>query len=217
MAVWTKGFVATRNKSPFFVIGLIEKSLNQLIGSLGQVRLDNRQFGTPDAMYSRQCRIDFDPSSKGVHLNFVYKGEARQMTVYFGVDMDHKDYADSSVSLMMGDSGNSVLFIQTALNALRPLGELYFLESDANDNPFEKLDTPPMSYLEACRQHLVMPSCLSLEDWVKEFRTGTLEAATEETAFGFTLDEALRIIDMSYQDSADRIRELAGMKEEKAA
>ena len=213
MAVWTKGFVATRNKSPFFVLGLVEQALNQLIGSLGQALMVNR--GRPaDEPYSRRVRIELHPSSKGADLNFTYKGESRQLTVYFETDCDRKDYTDSSINLMMGATGNSELFIRTALNALRPLGEVYFLACDASDDPFEKLGIAPMSYLEACRQHLVMPSCISLKEWVKEFRTGTMDAPTEEGAFGFTLDEALRIIDMSYDDSCKRLKELAGMVEE---
>lgn len=213
MTVWTKGFVATRNKSPFFVLGLIENSLSRLIGGFGQQRIDNRDNKHIAEPYSRSPSIRLLTSNMGADINFTYQGESREMTVWFNVDGDHKDIAESSISLMLGCSGKSELFMKTALNALRPLGDLYFVANDSWDAPFEKLDIPLMSYTEACRQRLVLPSCLSLKDWVNEFRTGTLAAPTEEEAFGFSLDEALRIIDMSYDDSAKRIKELAGMSE----
>lgn len=213
MAVWTKGFVATRNKSPFFVLGLIESALNQLIGTVSQTLCQNRLHGEPDAPYAQRVQIDFSPSSKGAYLNFICKGEPRQMTVYFAIDGDRKEYTDSSIGLMMGASGNSELYIRTALNALRPLGEVWFLDCDATDKPFEKLDIPSMSYLDACRQKIERASCVSLKDWIAEFRSGTMAATTELDAFGFPFDEALRIVEMDYDDSARLLKELAGMLE----
>lgn len=213
MSVDTKGFVATRNKSPFFILGLIEASINHHIGSLRKRIAENREFKDIADPYWSSPSIRLNPSSKSASINFVYKGEARQLFVTFTTDTDRKEYTDSSVSLMLGCWGSSELLMKTVLNALRPLGDVYFLLSDASDEPFEKLDIPLMSYTEACRQHLVQPSYFSLQEWVQEFRTGTLAAPTEQEAFGFSLDEALQIIEMPYEDGVKRLKELAGMLE----
>ena len=205
MAVWTKGFVATRNKSPFFVLGLLQTALNRMIGPWSQVREDNHGLN-PDEYVSRHARIDFRPDQKAADLVFTYKGEHRKMTVYFGTDCDRKEYTESSINLLLGCSGHSALYMQTALKALRPLGDVYYLECDSNDDPFTKLDLAPMSYLDACKAKLVHPSCLSLADWLAEFRTGTLAATTELEAFGFTLQDVLRIVELGYDESAAEIK-----------
>ena len=203
----TKGFIATRNKSPFFVLELVERSINQFIGSMGQVLLDNRGRN-PDEPYSRRVSVELRPSSQCADLRFVHEGVARELTVFFTTDCDRKEYAAQSINLWLGDFGHSEAYMKAALAALRPLGTAYFLRTDLVDEPFQKLELPPLSYLDACRKGLAQPSCVSLERWLVEFRTGTLEAQTEQDAFGFSLEEALRIIDMEYDESVARLKQL---------
>ena len=210
MAVWTRGYCVTRNRSVFFIVGLVERALNNLIGSMGHVREANRGRDK-DSPLLRRVETSMRPDSRSVDLFFVYQGERRTMTIFFDLKDDGDDGLNNkSVCMMMGCSGQSDVFIQLALESLSALGPLYFVECSVSDDPAVLLEVSPMSYLDACRKRLERPSCVSLENWITEFKSGTLMACTEVGAFGFDLAEAERIAAMSYDDSVARILELGG-------
>jgi hypothetical protein len=160
MAVWTRGYCVTRNRNVFFIVGLVERALNNLIGSWRSVREANRGREA-DKPFLRQVETRIQPSSRSVDLFFVYQGEARTMTVFFDLKDDGDDgLCKKSVCLMMGCHGQSDLFIKAALGALSALGPLHFVACSDSDEPPVLLEGHPMSYLDACRKRLDVPSCV---------------------------------------------------------
>lgn len=209
MAVWTKGYVVSQNRSVFFIASLVERALNGLIGSLRDRMLANRGRA-PDEPYSRGVDVRVNADTQGLDFAFTHEGDRRILTMYFNLtDKGPYGLNDSSLCLLMGCSGKSELYMTTALKALAALGPTYFVACDADDPPVVALTTQPMSYLEACQRRLALPTRLSLEQWVKEFETGTLAAQTEVEALGIERREAERILSMNPGSSAVVIDEMA--------
>jgi len=209
MAVWTKGYVVTQNRSVFFIASLVERALNSLMGSLRE-RIQANKGRAQDNLYSRTVDVLVHADSDGLDFAFTHEGDRRVLTMYFDLS-DKGPYGlnDSSLCLLMGCSGQSELYMTTALKALAALGPTYFVACDANDAPVVALTTQPMSYLEACQKRLAVPSQRSLDKWVKEFATGTLAAQTETEALGIKRREAERLLAMKHESNAALIEEMA--------
>lgn len=205
MAVWTKGYVVSQNRSVFFIASLVERALNGLIGSLRDRMLANRGRA-PDDLYSRGVEVRVNPDTEGLDFAFTHEGDRRILTMYFNLtDKGPHGLNDSSLCLMMGCSGKSEHYMTTALKALAALGPTYFVACDADDAPVVALTTQPMSYLEACQRRLALPTRLSLAQWVKEFESGTLAAQTEVEALGIERREAERVLSMDHHHDSNAV------------
>ncbi|MBC8742754.1 hypothetical protein F6X40_40455 [Paraburkholderia sp. UCT31] len=205
MGIDTKGFVATRNKDVFFAAHLVERGLNSLMPGPIQVLRANK--GLEEPRFQR-VSTELLASSGGVRFRFTFEGEPRSMLMYFDTDTDRKEYAEQSLSFILGCHGNSELFIKTALGALTALGPVYFDYNDGDESGFELLDLPAMTFLEACQRRLDFASCVSLAKWVKQFEAGGLRAATLDEALGFDSAEVPAILEMSYEASEARLAAL---------
>lgn len=148
MAVFTKGVIATDKKDVLEMAALAESALSALIR-------ERRRSAFPDDVFpSAESRAQFEmptlrlrPSMGGLDIDFTCDGEHRSLTVNFTCDGDHKAVAPKSISLMMGCSGNSELYVKTVLDSLSVYGPAYFVACDISDTPMALLETPRATLL----------------------------------------------------------------------
>lgn len=212
MSVCTKGFVATRNKSVFFVCSLVERSLNRLIGSAFDAMKANRSR-PKDQPYSRLVETELLADSQTVRFRFTHEGDTRALMMFFACDLDNKERADASISMSLGDSGQSRLYVETVLKSLRALGPVFFMPCDSVGEPWQELNLPAVTYLDAVRQRFVQPGPVSLTQWMQEARTGTLDERDVSAVLGFPEAEAFALLKESYDVVAARVRELAQLSD----
>lgn len=166
MSVDTKGAIATPCKEFFLVAEAVEGALTQLVREelavvlpdvkgLQRYRPEVReQFQEPSSRISA--------SSQMLMVDFVYRSEKRTFTVFFGCDVDNKDWAPHSLSFSMGCSGNSPLFMKTVLYALSMLGPVRYLECDTRSE-YDAWTEEPLTVLEAAALKYI--SVLSVQRW----------------------------------------------------
>lgn len=137
MGVYTKGFIDTKVKDVLVVGTLAERALIRLIS-------DRRRQEYPDAApFSPQARAKYqvpmvrlNPSAGTLEFDFVYDSAHRCLTLLLDCDSDHRDHCESSLSMMMGASGESELFVRTVLDSLAVMGEPFVNVCDATDTGY---------------------------------------------------------------------------------
>ncbi len=165
MSVDTKGFVATPCKNVFFIAHLTECSLNRLIRDTARAEggYKSRFFLNTEVFSSVDTRIL--PNENGLDLQFKFRGQSRNMKIWFDCDGDHQDYADRSISVNLGAWGSSALLTRTVLEALSCLGPVYLNENDAVNDGYERLTVEPMNYVQAAARNIVTKSIYEFKRW----------------------------------------------------
>lgn len=149
MSVLCKGVVLTPEKDVFLIASLVEGALNALIQKEGSEHYPGLSFfRNPEY---KLCHTELSTSSELLSVNFSFRGESRLLNVFFSCDVDHCDLANKSISMSMGLSGHSDLYIKTVLHALSILGPAYFSKDDGRDTPPKPLGffTPTLMNLIA--------------------------------------------------------------------
>lgn len=149
MAVFTKGFIATDHKDVLEVATLAEAALTRLITDRRSVAYPGVWFFTPEKREEFQMpNIRLSPEMGTLHIEFACDGEQRNMSLNFECDVDNQAFAPKSLSLMMGCSGNSELYVKTVLASLSVFGPAFFDACDSDDVPMAPLDAPRPTLIE---------------------------------------------------------------------
>jgi len=213
MGVDTKGFVATKCKDVFFVVGLAEEALNNLIRPHARATRFAGKSAEDPPRY-RTVSTKLHASSEGVELDFTYEGEQRTLRMYFTCDCDNTDYAPASISLSLGCWGQSELYMKAVLQALSPLGDAYFDFSDSDDVDPAKLDSAPLTFISACVTNVESPFPTRLGTWKRLFDAGLLRSGTCEEVIGMPSEEVERLTTMPWEAARE---ELSALHKEAAA
>lgn len=206
MGVDTKGFVLTSIKDSTIILELVEGSLGELIRE--EARLDPackglRPFSPEYRARYQQPEVRLIPGSASAQVSFVFKGNARMLTVHFRCDCDQEDYGPRSVSWSLGAHGDSVLLASQVGFALSVLGKVYIHASDSHGAPKPMLDKP-LTIAEAAKSGWV--SLLNLPYYYEEFQRHRWTQAQIEAAMG----EQLKGMSAATLDKAcyDRLKEM---------
>jgi hypothetical protein len=213
MGVDTKGFVATNCKDVFFVVGLAEEALNNLIRPHARAARFNGQ-SAEDPPKFRTVDARLHASSEGVHLNFTYEGEVRTLHMYFTCDCDNTEYTPASISLSLGCWGQSELYMKAVLQALSPLGDVYFDLSDCDDIEPAKLEDTPLTFISACVANVESAFPSNLATWKRLFDAGQLRTGTCEEVLGLPRSKVDRLTSIPWRDAHE---ELTAMHKEAVA
>lgn len=205
MGVDTKGFVATKCKDVFFVVRLAEEALNRLIRPHTKAALlAGRAADEPPKYRTVSTRLLAD--SEGVQLNFTYEGEDRTLWMYFTCDCDNEDYTPTSISLSLGCWGHSELYMKTVLQALSPLGDVYFDYSDCDDVEKALLEVEPLTYVTACAAGVESAFPTRLAKWNELFKVGLLRAGSIEEVLGLPAPEVERLTTMHWEPAHEELK-----------
>jgi hypothetical protein len=167
MSVCTKGVVVTPFKNVMLVCCLVESALNTLISTERKIRYPD---GTPrQEARERYRNIEFSLSaSMGmVRATFTFDGDRRSLSIFFDCDSDHSELAPRTLSMSMGCSGESELFVKTTLHALSILGPAYFDENDCDDIELAPLLEPRPNIVQAVA--LGYLRARQVDDWAEAF------------------------------------------------
>lgn len=169
MGVDTKGFVLTADKDVMRVSRLVQNSLDALIGEELRIMFPNvgDRHSSKARSEFRTCRLELNPELDGVSVDFVFRGRARRMLVFFTCDCDHTEYGPKSLSLSLGCHGESGLFMQCALHALTLLGDAYYDENDCDGVDPVLLKEPRVTVLGAVALGYIRTT--QVETWIEDF------------------------------------------------
>lgn len=211
MSVSVKGFVVTNHKPVFFVLALIERAVNSLIGTHREVLDANRaadEAGTGKRQ-SRHVDIHLRPESGMAQVLFTLNGEERALTVFFHCDSDHVDVAPKSLSMSMGAHGDAELVVKTVLGVLRVLGAVHYM-NEAASQTYAQLDVAAPTFLDLVAQRAMTGYSTSLEEWLALAKSGVLDFDDVQKSLGFELAEAERLAEQDFDKAYVRIKELSG-------
>jgi len=238
MGMDTKGFVATACKDVFFIVGLVENALNALIkphvphpfaprakkpakpkihvetvthAGYIDVAVKVDPPAEEEAPAYKLVKLEMTPSSQMVRFHFSYAGEHRTLWMFFDTDCDRKEYTPTSISMSMGCWGQSDLFMQTALRALSPLGDVYFDHNDCDDIDFSKLELKPYTFVSACQARFEVAYSSSLENWNRLYAAGMLRKGSFEEVIGMSEATYQEIQDASFEEAQVKLEKLGAV------
>lgn len=158
MTVWTKGVVATDHKDVFEIASVAEQALIDLIRRRAHEACPGGIRAHPEFFQNFVFpRIVMKPSSGAVEFNFTCDGAHRSLTLNFTCDCDHLDVAPRSLSMLMGASGNSELYVTSVLEALSLWGPVHFDANDSDEIDMDRLDVEPMNLLRLLGSNRLSP------------------------------------------------------------
>lgn len=214
MGMDTKGAVITACKDAFFAIEMVEAALNGLIQPHlpkfpWQTSRRSSEEATADAVKPEKkakpdyakVKVDFKARDRLVKFNFTYAGEQRMLWLFFDCDSSNVEFGPKSLTLSMGCWGQSDLFMKTALQALSPLGPVYFDHNDCDDIDKALWDISPLTFVSACQKGLVSAGSFDLENWNKLYTSGGFGSRSVEEVFGMSENKVKAIIAAPYEDS----------------
>jgi hypothetical protein len=206
MTVTTNGFVLTSSKDVIKISLLAINALNELIKNDRRKKFGDVLTNLSDvrAAYSAvDCRLLSE--SEMVQLTFKFRGDQRTMNMHFSCDSDHEEYGPKSISLSMGCSGYSDVFIQTVMHALSLLGPVYFDSNDSDDIDPALLDIKKPTLLQAVELGYVNP--FRVDEWVDYLKDANAIMGVDEKSFeiffGESTENYLEIIKIN--DFAKRV------------
>jgi len=194
MATFTKGFVATPVKDAMLALEAVQGALNRLI-------VEERRIEFPETRHYREevrarfkaVDLNFDPSTAGARLLFCFKGQVRTLSMYFYCDCDHVSQTPNSLSFLMGCSGESELFITTAVHALSVFGKGFVCSCDATDEGYLPVKEQPLTVMDLAVLKYI--SALSLPRWHTHALNAFPEQAARERFLGIPEQDFLAIRD----------------------
>jgi hypothetical protein len=209
MGVDTKGVVATKCSDVFFVVHLAEEALNKLIRP--QVRAALFAGRTAEkSSKNRTVSTRLLAESEGVQLSFAHEGEDRTLHMYFvsahDDDDDDEDEGHPRILLSMGCWGKSELYMKTVLQALSPLGDVYFDYSDCDDVDKALLEAEPLTFVTACAAGIESDFPTRLSKWNKLFDAGLLRAGTREEVLGLPTAEIERLTSIHWETAHPELK-----------
>lgn len=150
----TNGVVLTPVKDVLILSGIVEATLTKLIrydagDRFGFTEEARKEFALPS--------IRLSPSSGMVSFDFVFKGECRQLSMFFNCDCDHEDLAARSISLRLGVWGSSVEIMRAVLFSLSAFGDCYLDENDCGSKGLIKVSDRNLSLLDLVSLDVVRP------------------------------------------------------------
>lgn len=180
MPINTCGAIATSCKDFCLVTDAVQRALRGLVSLERSILFPNLKGFQ---RYSKEVKAQFEepevravPDSHMAQFNFCFHGHRRMLTLHFRCDCDNKDWAPKSLSLSMGASGESELFVKTALHALSMLGDIRYTPYDSRDG-YEGWTERPINVLQGA--FLGYWSPLQLDVWAEyadlEFRDSPAE------------------------------------------
>lgn len=204
MSVDTKAFIATPCKDIFFVAARVQRALDALIRPL---RINALRSEKPNSY--QLTTVELCPDSAIVRFHFQYEGHNRTMWLFFDCDCDRVEYAPQSLTLSMGCSGRSDLFIKTAAHALSMLGPVYYDYNDCDEVPWALLqEQPALNFVSACRLRVASVSQHSLRQWLTCFDQGLMRPGTVEEVVGIPRQQAEELLAMPYQEAQTALKQL---------
>lgn len=204
MSVNTKAFIATPCKDICFVAARVQRALDALIRPLWKSNLRSDAPAQYQLTTTELC-----PDSALVRFHFQYEGQNRTMWLFFDCDCDRVEYAPQSLTLSMGCSGRSDLFIKTAAHALSMLGPVYYDYNDCDDVSWELLqEQPALNFVSACQQRVASVSQHSLKQWLACYDQKLLRPGAFEEIVGIPRQQAEELLGMPYQDAQNALKQL---------
>ena len=173
MSVDTKGVIATPVKDVLAVSAIIEQALNRLIRRARLVAYPDRHV-IDEAVLNEFKNVSTSLSygASFVRMDFIYKGEHRNLNVHFDCDSDSKAIAKESLILSLGLWGSSELIMRTVLHALSVFGEAYIDVNDSDSVDIAKVEVPRLTLFQALAHQYL--SAYQLERLVEKFQQGKL-------------------------------------------
>lgn len=122
----TKGIVITECKDIKTIASLLTKAIwNVPVDKEASPFLSKMNNGNPT----------YNPHADTLSFNFVDGKDNRSLFVCLTCDCDNLTYGEKSLSLILGDWGNSIELMKLFLKALSPLGTCYLWEHDTVGDP----------------------------------------------------------------------------------
>lgn len=190
MGVDTRGAVITGFKNVLLAAGLVQNALDGLIVAERRIKFPTKAIG-----HSKESREQFQTTSVSLNpdlgmlrFDFTFRGERRSLTLHMTCDSDHASLGPKSLSISIGCSGFSELFVKTALHALSLVGPAYF---DAND--CDNVDLAPLSedrptVFQAMQLGYIQKSMLP--EWLVAYEEGLSPTICDgQSFFGVPLDQ----------------------------
>lgn len=209
MGVDTKGVLVSRCKDVLLTSELVSRAIDRLVLEERHIVYPSASNGVAARGDFSTCSLNLSPDIGLVSFNFVFRGEARSLKLFYTCDCDHTDLGAQSLSLMLGCHGHSVLFMKTALHALSLLGTAYVDDNDCDSVDAAPLGERPLTVLGAVQLGYIRAS--SFCDWVEAWAAGSIGDGRSFEAY-FGMDEAtaykLTAAD-AYKDAWDQIQAMA--------
>ena len=122
---------------PFLVLNKVQKALNNLIIPERNQKMKEQGFQTAFQLKGyHPCDISLNLGyhSNMALINFEFRGEKRSMTIHFNCHSDYREVVPGKkIIFSLGCSGESDLFMKTALEPLNELGYCWFIHNDCED------------------------------------------------------------------------------------
>jgi len=198
MGVDTKGFVLTPVKDALLITGLAAGALDSLIRE--EAKLEFPGAGPrDDASKKRFGEVEarMRPDSDMVQLRFTFKGETRQLSMFFRCDCDHSEYGSRSIGFSLGLHGESELFVTAVAHSLSMLGQAWVDRSDSDDIGPLRLAEAPLTVVGAVA--LGYTNVLCLERWLSVASLHGMDAAATETLMGLPAEKLKDVESLSYE------------------
>lgn len=168
MPVNTGGAVATSCKEFFLVSDAVHRALRSLITVDRDIAFPEhkgfRRFAKEVKAQFEEPELRVIPDSHMVQFTFRFHGHMRTLSLFFRCDCDNKDWAPKSLSLSMGASGESELFVKTALHALSMLGPIRYTACNTRDE-YDSWTEAPITVLQGAALRYWSP--LQLDVWAE--------------------------------------------------
>ena len=135
MSVDVKAVVMTENKDVFKILSRVKNAVVQKMYK--ESGIDNFHLWNRDLGYSWPQAELYE--NRMLTLNFQYKGENRNLHIFFTCNNDYDDEMDgkvmksSKIILSLGAWGHAVEIMESCLDALSSLGKTYITNDDCAD------------------------------------------------------------------------------------
>lgn len=163
MTVDTKGVVVTPYKDGLLQAHVVKKALGKLIREERQlVYPGSRPWSKEVSEQFREPEVEMCDVAGMLQFRFTFHGARRTLAMFFYCDGDHLELGPRSISFSMGCSGESELFVSTAVHALSMFGPAYLHPCDTRGEP-QLLQESSLSVLDAAALGYICP--LDLPRW----------------------------------------------------
>jgi hypothetical protein len=199
MGVDTKGFVLTPVKDALLITALAAGALDSLIREEADIEFPGvRPWDDTRKKRFRSVDAHMRPDSNMVQLQFTFKGDARQLSMFFRCDSDQSEHGPRSISFSLGLHGESELFVTNVAYALSMLGPAWVDRSDCDDVGPLLLAETPLTIAGAVA--LGYADALCLENWFDTATALGLDSSATEALMGLPFEQLKGLGSLSYDE-----------------